>query len=470
MPGIVDYNLIIIGSGSGNSLPDQRFDDLSIAIVDQGVYAGAYGGTCLNVGCIPTKMFVYPADLADQVREAGRLGVDATVDGVRWADIRDRVFGRIDPISAGGLRYRVEDCPNITVHRQHATFLESEPAGTGERHRLALADGTVIRAPRVVIAAGSRPVIPPAIEASGITFHTNDDIMRLPELPRHLVVVGSGFIAAEFAHVFSALGSTVTVLVRGETLLRHQDEEVSRRFTEVATRRWDVRLHTEVTGGRDVPGGVELNLSDGSVLTADVLLVATGRRPNGDRLGVAAAGLELDGAGRVPVDEYQRTPVRGIYALGDVSSHYLLKHVANQEARVVQANLLADWDHPVVTSDHRFVPGAVFTEPQVASVGLTEAVARERGLDIAVKVQKYGDVAYGWAMEDTEGFCKLIADRSTGLLVGAHVIGYQASVIIQSAITAMSFSIPVRDFARGQYWIHPALPELMENALLGLDL
>ncbi|GAA4389443.1 mycothione reductase [Tsukamurella soli] len=461
-----EFDLVIVGSGSGNSIPDDRFADRSIAIIDQGVYGGAYGGTCLNIGCIPTKMFVYPADVADEARDGARLGVDSSVAGTRWPDIRDRVFSRIDPISAGGLRYRVQDCPNITVFQQHATFLAPEDGV----HRLQLADGTVVSGRQVVIAAGSRPVIPPVIADSNVTFHTNDDIMRLPELPGHVVIVGSGYIAAEFAHVFSGLGSTVTVLARGPRLLRAQDDTISERFTEVATSRWDVRLNTEAVAARDVGAGVEVELTDGSTVAADVLLVATGRRPNGDRLGVEAAGIELDGGGRVPVDEHQRTPVRGIYALGDVSSHHLLKHVANHEARVVQANLLADWDSPTATSDHRFVPGAVFTRPQVASVGLTEVQAREAGLDVAVTVQNYGDVAYGWAMEDTEGLCKLIADRSTGLLVGAHLIGYQASALIQSVITAMSFSIPVKDFARGQYWIHPALPELIENALLGLDL
>lgn len=466
------YDLVIIGSGSGNSLADDRFADQEIAIVDRGVYGGAYGGTCLNVGCIPTKMFVYPADLADEARDGARLGVDSSVRGARWADIRERVFGRIDPIAAGGLRYRVEDCPNITVFQQEARFVAPGADADGDViHRLRLADGTILEARQVVIAAGSRPVIPPVIAESGVVFHTNDDIMRLPELPDHVVIVGSGFIAAEFAHVFNGLGSAVTVIARGPRLLRAQDETISQRFTEVVSDRWDVRLNTEVMAAREIDtGGVELELTGGSTVAGDALLVATGRTPNGDHLDVAAAGLTLDEGGRVPVDQYQRTPVRGIYALGDVSSQYLLKHVANHEARVVQANLLSGWDSPTTASDHRFVPGAVFSRPQVASVGLTEDQARQRGIDVAVKVQTYGDIAYGWAMEDTEGLCKLIADRATGLLVGAHIVGYQASALIQSLITAMSFSIPVREMARGQYWIHPALPELIENALLGLEL
>ncbi|WP_016933166.1 FAD-dependent oxidoreductase, partial [Rhodococcus sp. R1101] len=195
-------------------------------------------------------------------------------------------------------------------------------------------------------------------------------------------------------------------------------------------------------------------------------------QPNGDLLDTAAAGIELDAQGRIVVDEFQRTSAAGVFALGDVSSPYQLKHVANHEARVVQHNLLRGaWGGDTAglhRTDHRFVPSAVFTDPQIATVGLTEAEARDAGYDISVKIQDYGNVAYGWAMEDTEGFCKLIADRSTGLLLGAHIIGSQASTVIQPLIQAMSFGLPAREMATGQYWIHPALPELVENALLGL--
>ncbi len=459
------FDLVIIGSGAGNTIPDHRFDDRSVAIVDKGMADGAFGGTCLNVGCIPTKMFVHPADVAEEAREAGPLGVDAEVTDVRWADIRDRIFGRIDRYSAGGLRYRVEKCPNITVFQQAARFV---PGGGGV-HRLELADGTVVAGRDVVIAAGSRPVIPPVFFEGTAPFHTNDTIMRLDALPEHVIIAGSGYIAAEFAHVFAGFGARVTVIARGERLLRSQDRTISEAFTESAAQRWDVRTRTEVTATRSAGDGVEVDLTDGSTLAGDVLLVATGRTPNGDTLDTEAIGLPLREDGRVPVDEHQRTPVRGVWALGDVSTRFPLRHVANHEARVVAENLVAGWDSPTATSDHRFVPGAVFSHPQVASVGLTEECARAEGIDVAVAVQRYSDIAYGWAMGDVPGVCKLIADRSTGLLVGAHIVGPQASSLIQSAITAMSFSIPAHEFARGQYWIHPALPELVENALLGLD-
>jgi mycothione reductase len=456
---VTHYDLAIIGTGSGNSLIDERYDDKRVAILEE----GTFGGTCLNVGCIPTKMYVYAAEVARTIRNAGKYGVDASIDGVRWSDIVDRVFGRIDPIAAGGERYRREDCDNVTVYSGHARFVGERTIDTGT--------GETITADQVVVAAGSRAAVPRLVLDSGVRYHTSDDIMRLPKLPESLVILGTGFIAMEFAHVFSALGTRVSVIARSGALLRHLDTDVSERFTTLAREKWDVHLSNPARVFRSVGDGVEVELADGTVVAGNALLVATGRDPNGDLLDASKAGIDLDDEGRIVVDEFQRTTARGVFALGDVSSSYQLKHVANHEARVVQHNLLLDaWSgtSELRRSDHRFVPSAVFTDPQIATVGLTEEQARAAGYDVSVKVQNYGDVAYGWAMEDTEGFCKLIADRSTGLLLGAHIIGAQASTVIQPLIQAMSFGLTAEEMANGQYWIHPALPELVENALLGL--
>ncbi|MUL65687.1 mycothione reductase [Mycobacterium sp. CBMA 234] len=455
------YDLTIIGTGSGNSVLDERYRDLKVAICEQ----GTFGGTCLNVGCIPTKMFVYAADVAQTIRHSATYGVDAHIDGVRWPDIVDRVFGRIDPIAAGGEEYR-RSLPNVTVYGSHTRFGPTLPDG---RYTLKTAAGDEFSSDRVVIAAGSRSWIPAHIAESGVRYYTSDDIMRIPALPEHLVIVGGGFISVEFAHIFSALGTRVTIVLRGDRLLKRCDEEICRRFGAVVTKKWEVRTHENVVGARQDGNGVVLELDDSETLTADALLVATGRVPNGDLLDAHLAGVQLDDDGYVVVDEYQRTTARGIFALGDVSSSHQLKHVANHEARTVKENLLRDWDGELVASDHRFIPAAVFTDPQVAMVGMNEKEARAAGFDVVVKVQDYGDTAYGWAMEDTTGVAKLIGERGTGKILGAHLMGYQASALIQPLIQAMSFGQTAQDVARGQYWIHPALPEVIENALLGLS-
>ncbi len=448
------YDLAIIGSGSGNSLVTADFADWRIAIIED----GTFGGTCLNVGCIPTKMYVYAADVADSARHADRYGVDATVDGVRWTDVRDRIFGRIDPISAGGREYRAHG-DNTTLYEAHAEFI-------GPR-TLRLSTGAELSADRIVVAAGSRATVPDLVNDSGVPFHTSDTIMRVDALPRRLAILGGGYVAAEFAHVFAAFGTEVTLISRNSPLLRHFDHTIADRFTEIAQQQWDVRLGTSLVGLTGDEAGVELSLDDGATVAADLLLVATGRVPNTDRLGVPRAGFDLHDDGRIVVDEFQRTTADGIWALGDVSSLHQLKHVANHEARVVAHNLA----HPddLMPADHRYIPAAVFTHPQLASVGVTEEEAKERGIPYRVGIQAFGETAFGWAMEDTTGICKVLADPESGRLLGAHLIGPQASTLIQPLIQAMSFEQTVRGLARGQYWIHPALTEVVENALLKLE-
>ena len=453
-----NYDLVIIGSGSGNSLVTPDFDDWRIALVEQNP---VFGGTCLNVGCIPTKMFVYPASLAAGAREAERLGVDATVDKVRWADIRDRIFGRIDAISAGGKEYRAHGSPNVDLYEAHAEFVSP--------HELRLSTGETITGERIVLATGSRATVPDVVTQSGVAFHTSDTVMRIDDLPPRVLILGGGYIACEFTHVFSAFGSRVTVVCRGATLLRGHDEDIAQAFTTRARTQWDVHTGTLISSlATAADGTIRAQLDDGSSVEADLLLVATGRVPNSDLLALGNAGVATHPDGRVVVDEHQRTSVPHVWALGDVSNEWQLKHVANHEARVVAHNL-AHPDAPVA-ADHRYVPSAVFTHPQVASVGLTETQARAAGREYVTAVQGFGSTAYGWAMEDTSSICKLIADPSTGLLLGAHLVGEEASILIQPLIQAMSFGLPVHEMARGQYWIHPALTEVVENALLSLQL
>ncbi len=458
------FDLVIIGTGSGNSVLGPEFAGWDVALVEKGVF----GGTCLNVGCIPTKMFVHTADIASSAVHGPRFGVDTALRGVRWADVRDRIFDRIDPIAEGGRVYRTshEDNKNVTVYAGAARF-------TAPKTLAIDVDGhtETITAQRIVLAAGSRPVIPaiPGLAESG--YHTSDDIMRLDTLPRRLIILGSGFIGAEFAHIMGSLGVEVTIVARSGALLRGEDEAVSARFTELAKQRWDVRLDRKTTRVERDGDAVRLHLEGpqgAEVVEGDALLVAVGRQPNTDLLAVTAGGIAVDADGYVIVDEHQMSTVDGVYAVGDIDSAYQLKHVANREAKVVRHNLL----HPErpVEADHRFVPHAVFSSPQIAGVGLTEQEAVERGVDYVTSIQEYGGIAYGWAMEDTTGFAKLLADPATGQLLGAHIIGPQAPTVIQPLIQAMSFGLDARSMARGQYWIHPAMAELVENALLNLPL
>lgn len=455
-----DFDLIIIGSGAANSMVGPEYDDARVAIIE----SGTFGGTCLNVGCIPTKMYVYAAEVASQIRSASTYGIDAHIDAVRWPDIRDRIFGRIDPISAGGRDYRA-DASNVTLFTGRASFTAPKTLS------VAGPDGStqVITGTRIVIATGARPMIPDVVARSGVSVHTSDTVMRIDHLPHTMLIVGGGFIASEFAHVFHALGVEVTIINRSNGLLLHLDSDVSEAFTAAAAAQWDVRLGVTVEElTARARGGASANLSDGTTIEADVVLVATGRIPNSDGMGLEHAGVAVGEDDRIQVDAYGRTTAPDVWTLGDVSSAHQLKHVANHEVRVVAHNLQHSDD--LHAFRHTNVPAAVFTHPQIATVGLTEAEAREAGHDVTVKVQKYADVAYGWAMEDTGSFLKLIADRTTGMLLGAHFLGPQSSSLIQPLIQAMTLGLPVDTMARDQYWIHPSLSEVIENALLGLDM
>ncbi len=458
-------DLCVIGSGSGNSVVDDRFSDLSVALVDHGE---PFGGTCLNAGCIPTKMFVLTAEVAQTIRDAKRFGITAGDPSVDWAAIRDRIFGRTDPIAEAGLGYRSSQ-DFLTLYRGTARFV-------GERRlEITNPDGRkeVLTADRIVLAAGSRPRIPPiaGIDAPELAgkIHTSDTIMRIDHLPKSIAILGGGVVAAEFASIFAALGSRVTLLNRSAPLLKAADEEVAEAFTNLLSRHALVRLNQrviEVDGtGRD---GIGVFTADESGIEysydAELLLVATGRIPNSDLLDVAAGGIETDARGFVTVDPYQRTTSPGVFALGDISNPWLLKHAANHDARVVQHNLL----HPdsMIAAQHDPMPAAVFSDPQVACIGATEQALRASGTPYVKGVQRYADVAYGWALEDTTSFAKVLADPESGRILGAHIMGPQASTLIQVMIQAMATGTDARTLARGMYWIHPALPEVLENALL----
>lgn len=452
--GTIHYDIIVIGTGSGNTIIDESFDHLSVAMVEE----GRFGGTCINVGCIPTKMLVYAADTALAIKNSDRLGLSSELTQVRWNDITQRMFAqRIDPIEEAGREYRVGSrTPNVDVYADHAEFIGVKKLQVGNH---------TLSADQIVLAAGSRTVIPEVISDSGVQFDTNATIMRLHEQPTSLIIYGGGYIAMEFAHIFDALGTQVTIVSRSD-LLRHLDTDIQRRFSDIARSRYDLRLYRTIDSLTQDESGITVTLDDASTITAERLLVATGRKSNADRLALDKSGIAMRGS-EVAVDDFGETNVPGVWALGDVSSPYKLKHVANSEARSIQHNLLHPSDPQRL--NHDYVPAAVFTHPQIATVGLTETEARDQGYTVTVAIQRYADVAYGWAMEDETGIVKLIADRNSGLLLGAHFMGPQASTLIQQLITVMVYHLDIRDFARHQYWIHPALTEVTENALLGLD-
>jgi mycothione reductase len=443
------FDLIIVGTGSGNAIPDY-LADWKIAVVERDVF----GGTCINRGCVPSKMFVLPADVAHDARHSARLGLDVKVGDADWGAIRDRVFGRIDPISVDGREYRANGSPNITLIEATARFVAPKVLDVETR---------TVTADHILIAAGTRPTIPPIAGLVEIGFHTSDSIMRLERLPARLGIIGGGFIAAEMGHVFEAYGSKVSIFTRSQTMLRMEDFEIAERFTELFSKRVDLYPCQLPTRVERRPSGIVIHCHTREV-EVDELLVATGREPNTDLLDVEVGGVELHHHGTIVVDEHMRTSAAGVWAIGDIANDWHLKHVANEEAKVAFWNIA----HPDQqrSINYKAVPSAVFSAPQVAWVGLTEQGAAALGRDVAIGRRDYADTAYGWALADETSFAKVLVDRASRLIVGAHIIGPQASILIQPLVQAMQFDQTADELAYGQYWIHPAMGEVVEQALI----
>ncbi len=450
------FDMIVIGSGSGLEVSSEAADrGLSVAVVE----SGPFGGTCLNRGCIPSKMLIHSADVMETIRRADLFGIKAQVRGVDWEFIVKRAVDTVDgdarTVEEGNRQH-----PKITVFKETVRFVEEKVLEVaGER----------ITAGLIVIAAGGRPRVPEIDGLADVPFITSDEALRLPSQPRRLIILGGGYIAAELAHFFGALGTEVTIVHRGPLLLRQEDDDVADRFTEVYGRRFTMLLNTTV--GRARRDGDEIVLeaaTDGQTrtLTADALLLATGRVPNSDLLDVAATGVAVDEQGYLKTDEYLETNVPGIWALGDIVGRYLLKHSANLEAAYVGHNIF-NQDSKVAV-DYHAMPHAIFASPQVASVGLTERAAKEQGLPYVVSTYNYYDTAYGSSIEDKDGFVKALAQRETNEILGCHIIGSEASILIQEVVNGMRMPLTADAITQSIY-VHPALPEVVQRAFGALQ-
>lgn len=450
-----NFDLIVIGTGSGLDVSaDAAERGLSVAIVEE----GPFGGTCLNRGCIPSKMLIHSADVMETIRSARQFGIHATVDRVDWDFIVRRATDEVDS-DARMVEEGNQQAPNIEVFKGRARFI-------GEK--LLEVNGEQISADTIVIAAGTRPRIPPVPGIEDVPYVTSDEALRLPEQPRRLAIIGGGYIAAELAHFFGALGTEVTIIQRSGTMLRGEDDDVSRRFTEVYKRRFNVLLNAVSTRASRNGSQIVLDVSvdgESEQVECDGLLVATGRIPNTDLLEVEATGVEVDGRGFIRADEYLETDVPGIWALGDIVGRYLLKHSANLEAAYVSHNIVhSDEKAPV---DYHAMPHGIFASPQVGGVGARERDLREQGVEYVSAVYDYFDTAYGSSIEDRDGFVKVLADPHTREILGCHIIGADAVTLIQEVANPMRLR-QTTDAITQSIYVHPALPEVVQRAFNAL--
>jgi len=446
-----NFDLVLIGTGAGEKVAWEALKaGMKVAIIDE----GPFGGTCVNRGCIPSKMLIRSADVHELVNRAHLWGVNAQVESIDWQKIVSEVAETVDGYSAGDLR-RAQETENETAFTSRARFTGEKTLDVG---------GEELHGDIIVIAAGSRPFIPDIEGLTGTPFVTTDEALRLPEQPRRLVILGGGFIAAEMAHFFGNLGTEVTIVNRSDRLLGNEDEEVSKGFTKVYQRKFNTLLNTEARKVQFESGEFRIDVEGAAGsqrLVADALLVATGRVPNSDTLNLEATGVKTDKKGFIVADEYLETDANGVWTLGDIAGRYMLRHSANYEAGFVGHNVTHPNDRKKV--EYLGMPHAIFASPQVAGVGMTEAQARATGRDVRVGKGTYQDVTYGISLKDEDGFAKVVADGQTGEILGCHVMGTDASILIQEAVNAIRAKNTYQQVADSIY-VHPALTEVMSTA------
>ena len=453
------FDLVIIGAGPGGYVCALRAAQLGmrVACVEK---RATLGGTCLNIGCIPSKALLqssenYVAATHDFAAHGIKVG-SVTLD-------LGRMMARKDEVVSANVK-GVE----FLFRKNKVTWLKGA-ARIAAPGRVEV-DGTPYEAKNIVIATGSESVALPGLEIDERRIVTSTGALELSEVPKRLAVIGGGYIGLELGSVWRRLGADVTVVEFMERIVPAMDAEIAKAFERVLTRQGlKFRLKTKVAGARVTNEGVVLTVEPdrggpSEEIAADVVLVAVGRRPNTDGLGLDAAGVALDERGRVRTDAHWATNVPGIYAIGDVIAGPMLAHKAEEEGVALAERLAGQAGHV----NYSVIPGVVYTWPEVAAVGQTEEELKTAG--VAYRVGKFPFTANGRAraMGDTDGFVKILADAATDRILGAHIIGPDAGTLIAELATAMEFGAAAEDVARTCH-AHPTLSEAVKEAALAVE-
>jgi len=457
-----EYDLIVIGTGSAMNPIDtliQKNPNMKIAVIDK----DDPGGICLTRGCIPSKILLYPAELVRTIERAGKFGIDVNVEKINFETVMERmrtlIYEDINMIREG-----LSHSENINYYPDVAEFTAP--------YKLKVGDDT-ITSKMIFLCTGSKPKIPPIKGLEKVGYHTSDTVLKTNQLPKSLAIVGGGYIAAEYGHFFSAMGSKVTVIGRNPQFLPKEEPEVSALAKKELQKHMTIITNHEVREAEKTLMGkkklVAVDRENGKKMeiTAEEILVAVGRGPNTDILHPERGKIKTDENGWIIVNEYLETSQPNVWALGDANGKYLFKHVANYESLVVYYNAILKRR---VKVDYHAIPHAVFSYPEVASVGLREREAIEKyGKDkVLIGIQRYQDTAKGEAMGVKNYFVKVIVEKGTMRILGAHIIGPQASVLIQEIINLMYTPKQSAEPIIYGMHIHPALSEVIERAFRSL--
>lgn len=446
------FDVIVIGTGSGMNVASAAVNNgFKTAVVEN----GPMGGTCINRGCVPSKMLIYPADATALIKEASKIGVNATVNSVDFKNIMTRMHTLVRE-DTGAQAHAVEATPGMKWFKGTGEFVGDYTLKVGN---------STITAKTIFIVSGARVGVPKVKDLDKVDYLTSDTVLELEAPPKSVIIMGGGYIGVEYGHFFSGIGTKTTIIQRPQRILPEEETEVSDLLKLELQKRMDIFTGYEATSVKQqgsLKTVVAKNRADGSLkeFTAEALMVATGRVPNSDILKPEKTGVKLDEHGYIKVNDYLETSKKNIFAFGDAIGKYMFKHVANYEAGLAWHNTMHDHKAPV---DYTAVPHAVFTHPQVASVGLKEAEAKQ-GHKILVGTALYKDTAMGAAMGGPEGFVKVIVEQETFKILGGHIIGPEASMLIQEIVNAMNTEERTFESIMRAMYIHPAMPEVVQNA------
>ena len=452
------YDAVIIGTG-------QSGKPLAIALARAGwkvavIEREHVGGTCINVGCTPTKTMVASGRVAHLARRAKDYGVDAGPVRVDLRRVIERKRGVVESFRNGGQR-SLEKTANLELIFGEASFISANRLlvrlkGGGTRE---------LEGKRIVINTGGRPAVPPIPGLDRVPFLDSTSIMELTALPEHLVVLGGGYIGLEFCQMFRRFGSRVTIVNRDPRLVLREDPDVSAEVEKILKEDGiDVLNSAQVTRVEKSGDGVRVVLQTGEV-SGSHLLVAVGRVPNSDRLNLVAVGVGIDKAGFIKVNSKLETNVPSIYAIGDVKGGPAFTHISYDDFRILRENWL---NAGSATVDGRMVPNCVFIDPQLATVGLNETEAQKRGLDYRVAKLPMTGVARAIEMSETRGFMKAVVDAKTRQILGCTILGIEGGEIMSMLQIAMMGKIPYTAIKEAVF-AHPTLAESLNNLFMTLD-
>lgn len=450
------YDVIVIGAGdAGLGIAFKAVaQGLKVALVDK----GTVGGTCINTGCVPSKTLIAAADRFMESRENRKLGIRSKRLEVDYGAVMTRMNAAVTD-GRNAVRKAIRESPNLDFMHKACHFIDEHTLAVGAQN---------IRGKKIFIATGARPSIPPIPGLDTIHYLTNETILRLEHKPASMIFIGGGYIALEYAHFFSALGVKVSIIERNATLLRYGEPEISELLKKTLGRRVRLHLGAETIAVRKGIGGYAVmvrGLDSGrkKEIAAQSVVISAGRTSNADLLRPEQAGIETDAANFIKVDAYLRTNKKHIWAIGDATGRAMFTHAGDKAAELAWHNAT---HRKKIRMDFAQVPHAVYTYPQIASVGLTEQQARERHR-ILVGRARYSDTVMGTAMMAEEGFAKAVVEKGTGRILGFHIIGPHAAMLIQEVVNAMLNKSGVKSIT-GSMHIFPALSNIIPETFSNL--